>query len=41
MIGLVMTNSEALVAYTHTVGRNVGTNPIAVGFPKKSAANIV
>jgi len=33
MIGMVMTNSEALVAYTHTVGRNVGTNPIAVGFP--------
>jgi L-2-hydroxycarboxylate dehydrogenase (NAD+) len=36
MIGLVMTNSEALVAYTHTVGRNVGTNPIAVGFPTKN-----
>ncbi|MEM3566082.1 MAG: Ldh family oxidoreductase [Candidatus Bathyarchaeia archaeon] len=35
MIGVVMTNSEALVAYTHSVGRNVGTNPIAVGFPTK------
>ncbi|MEM3770166.1 MAG: Ldh family oxidoreductase [Candidatus Bathyarchaeia archaeon] len=35
MIGMVMTNSEALVAYTHSVGRNVGTNPIAVGFPTK------
>ncbi|MBS7640524.1 MAG: Ldh family oxidoreductase [Candidatus Bathyarchaeia archaeon] len=35
MIGIVMTNSEALVSYTHTVGRNIGTNPIAVGFPTK------
>lgn len=35
MIGIVMTNSEALVAYTHTVGRNIGTNPIAVGFPTR------
>ncbi|MEM2273741.1 MAG: Ldh family oxidoreductase [Candidatus Bathyarchaeia archaeon] len=36
MIGMVMTNSEALVSYTHTVGRNIGTNPIAVGFPTKN-----
>ncbi|MEM2727702.1 MAG: Ldh family oxidoreductase [Candidatus Bathyarchaeia archaeon] len=36
MIGMVMTNSEALVSYTHTVGRNIGTNPIAVGFPTKT-----
>ncbi|MBS7605485.1 MAG: Ldh family oxidoreductase [Candidatus Bathyarchaeia archaeon] len=36
MIGIVMTNSEALVSYTHTVGRNMGTNPIAVGFPTKN-----
>lgn len=36
MIGIVMTNSEALVSYTYTVGRNIGTNPIAVGFPTKS-----
>lgn len=36
MIGMVMTNSEALVAYTHTIGRNMGTNPIAVGFPTKN-----
>ncbi len=35
MIGIVMTNSEALVAYTHTIGRNIGTNPIAVGFPTR------
>jgi L-2-hydroxycarboxylate dehydrogenase (NAD+) len=41
MIGLVMTNSEALVAYTHTVGRNVGTNPIAVGFPTKNPPPIL
>ncbi|MEM0049896.1 MAG: Ldh family oxidoreductase, partial [Candidatus Bathyarchaeia archaeon] len=36
MIGIVMTNSEALVSYTHTIGRNMGTNPIAVGFPTKN-----
>ncbi|MEM2321323.1 MAG: Ldh family oxidoreductase [Candidatus Bathyarchaeia archaeon] len=36
MVGIVMTNSEALVSYTYTVGRNIGTNPIAVGFPTKS-----
>ncbi|MEM0007865.1 MAG: Ldh family oxidoreductase [Candidatus Bathyarchaeia archaeon] len=35
MIGMVMTNSEALVAYTHSIGRNIGTNPIAVGFPTR------
>ena len=35
MIGIVATNSEALVSYTHTVGRNMGTNPIAIGFPTK------
>ncbi|MEM2025776.1 MAG: Ldh family oxidoreductase [Desulfurococcaceae archaeon] len=36
MIGIVMTNSGALVSYTNTVGRNIGTNPIAVGFPTKN-----
>ncbi|MEM2103889.1 MAG: Ldh family oxidoreductase [Candidatus Bathyarchaeia archaeon] len=41
MIGLVMTNSEALVAYTHTVGRNVGTNPISVGFPTRNPPPIL
>jgi LDH2 family malate/lactate/ureidoglycolate dehydrogenase len=41
MIGIVMTNSEALVAYTHTVGRNVGTNPVAVGFPTKNPPPIL
>ncbi|MEM2549936.1 MAG: Ldh family oxidoreductase, partial [Nitrososphaerota archaeon] len=41
MIGLVMTNSEALVAYTHTVGRNVGTNPIAFGFPTRNPPPIL
>lgn len=35
MIGIVMTNSGALVSYTNTVGRNIGTNPIAVGFPTR------
>ncbi len=35
MIGIVMTNSEALVAYTHALGRNLGTNPIALASPTK------
>ncbi|MEM3579076.1 MAG: Ldh family oxidoreductase [Candidatus Bathyarchaeia archaeon] len=41
MIGVVMTNSEALVAYTHTAGRNIGTNPIAVGFPARKPPPIL
>ncbi len=41
MMGMVMTNSEALVAYTHTVGRNIGTNPIAVGLPTKNPPPIL
>jgi LDH2 family malate/lactate/ureidoglycolate dehydrogenase len=41
MIGMVMTNSEALVAYTHTIGRNIGTNPIAVGFPTRKPPPIL
>ncbi|MEM1858677.1 MAG: Ldh family oxidoreductase, partial [Desulfurococcaceae archaeon] len=41
MVGVVMTNSEAVVSYTHTVGRNMGTNPIAVGFPTKTPPPIL
>ncbi len=41
MIGIVMTNSEALVAYTHSVGRNIGTNPIAFGFPTRKPPPIL
>ncbi|MCS7110843.1 MAG: Ldh family oxidoreductase, partial [Ignisphaera sp.] len=41
MIGIVMTNSEPLVSYTHTVGRNMGTNPIAVGFPTRAPPPIL
>jgi|YelNatPaOPRAMG01_1025707.scaffolds.fasta_scaffold03089_20 LDH2 family malate/lactate/ureidoglycolate dehydrogenase len=41
MIGIVMTNAEALVAYTHTIGRNVGTNPIAFGFPTRKPPPIL
>lgn len=41
MVGIVMTNSEALVSYTHTIGRNIGTNPIAVGFPTKTPPPIL
>lgn len=33
-IGVTMTNSVNLVAYTHTIDRIIGTNPIAVGIPK-------
>lgn len=41
LIGIVMTNSEALVSYTYTVGRNIGTNPIAIGFPTKNPPPIL
>jgi LDH2 family malate/lactate/ureidoglycolate dehydrogenase len=41
MIGLVMTNSEALVAYTHALGRDLGTNPIAVSSPAKTPPPIL
>jgi LDH2 family malate/lactate/ureidoglycolate dehydrogenase len=41
MIGMVMTNSEALVAYTHTLGRSLGTNPIAIGCPTKNPPPIL
>jgi LDH2 family malate/lactate/ureidoglycolate dehydrogenase len=41
MIGIVMTNSEALVAYTHALGRSLGTNPIAVGSPTKKPPPIL
>ncbi len=33
-IGITMTNSVNLVAYTNTVERIIGTNPIAVAIPK-------
>ena len=35
MIGVSMTNSEALVAYIGTVERYLGTNPIAFAAPRK------
>ncbi|MEM1740691.1 MAG: Ldh family oxidoreductase [Desulfurococcaceae archaeon] len=41
MIGIVMTNSEPLISYTHTIGRNIGTNPIAVGFPTRTPPPIL
>ena len=34
MIGITVTNSEKLVAYVNTLGRTLGTNPIAVGVPR-------
>lgn len=41
MVGMVMTNSEALVAYTHTAGRNIGTNPVSFSFPTRSPPPIL
>lgn len=41
MIGIVATNSEPLMSYTYTVGRNIGTNPIAIGFPTKTPPPIL
>ena len=35
-IGFTATNSEPLVAYTHTVVRYLGTNPIAVAVPRRN-----
>ncbi|RLG82819.1 MAG: malate dehydrogenase [Thermoprotei archaeon] len=40
-IGVTMTNSVNLVAYTHTVDRVIGTNPIAVGIPKSEPPPIL
>lgn len=34
-IGISMTNSERLVAYVNTTARCLGTNPIAVGIPRR------
>jgi len=41
MIGGVLTNSEALVAYTHTLGRSFGTNPVAIGAPARYPPPII
>lgn len=40
-IAAVLTNSEALIAYTHTLGRSFGTNPIAIGSPVKKPPPIL
>lgn len=40
-IGFSTTNSRPLVAYTNTVDRNIGTNPIAVGIPRKNPPPIL
>ena len=41
LIGISMTNSQPLVAYTNTIGRNIGTNPIAVAIPTKNPPPIL
>ncbi len=40
-IGISATNSEPLVAYVNTVGRTLGTNPIAIGIPRRSPPPIL
>ncbi len=40
-IGVTMTNSVNLVAYTHTIDRIIGTNPIAIGVPKREPPPIL
>jgi len=41
MIGISATNSEPLVAYINTAQRYLGTNPIAVGIPRRSPPPIL
>ena len=36
MIGIVLTNTRPLVAYTNTIGKGIGTNPIAIGAPTRN-----
>ncbi|MEM1918034.1 MAG: Ldh family oxidoreductase [Sulfolobales archaeon] len=40
-IGISATNSEKLVAYVNTTTRSLGTNPIAVGIPRKTPPPIL
>jgi len=40
-IGISSTNSEPLVAYVNTVGRTLGTNPIAVAIPRREPPPIL
>jgi len=40
-IGLSTTNSRPLVAYTNTLDKNIGTNPIAIGIPRKNPPPIL
>ncbi len=40
-IGVSLSNSQPLVAYTNTIGRNIGTNPISVAIPTKNPPPII
>ena len=40
-IGVTITNSVNLVAYTHTIDRIIGTNPIAIAIPKREPPPIL
>lgn len=40
-IGMASTNSMSLVAYTNTLGRTLGTNPISIGIPRSNPPPIL
>jgi len=40
-IGITITNSENLMAYVNTVGRTLGTNPIAIAIPRPNPPPIL
>lgn len=40
-IGLTMSNSRPLAAYINTVEKNIGTNPLAIGIPRKNPPPLI
>ncbi|MEM1676059.1 MAG: Ldh family oxidoreductase, partial [Desulfurococcaceae archaeon] len=40
-IGITMSNSRPLVAYINTVEKNIGTNPLAIGLPRRKPPPIL
>uniref|UniRef100_A0A7J3PJY2 Ldh family oxidoreductase n=1 Tax=Staphylothermus marinus TaxID=2280 RepID=A0A7J3PJY2_STAMA len=40
-IGISMSNSRPLVAYINTVEKNIGTNPLAIGLPRRKPPPIL
>ncbi len=41
MIGITISNSRPLVAYVNTIGRSIGSNPIAIAIPRKNPPPIL